>query len=108
MPETPNIKIVNYSAEFPIKLYHSASRNSVQNPGSVQKSAKIIFKSVKPTQKLNWSKKAKKVKINLAIFKNEKKPKELKKDKNYKFGLKKAKLATLRCSLDMKERSCGK
>jgi len=102
MPETPNIKIVNYSAEFPIKLYHSASRNSVQ------KSAKIIFKSVKPTQKLNWSKKAKKVKINLAIFKNEKKPKELKKDKNYKFGLKKAKLATLRCSLDMKERSCGK
>jgi len=37
----------------------------------------------------------KKAKCYLAFFQKEKRPKELRKAKNYKFGLKKAKLATL-------------
>jgi len=68
------------------------SRHSVQISSSVHKSAKIIFKSAKPTSKFSWSKKAK---LYLAFFKNEKYSKKLNKAKNYKPGLKKAKLATL-------------
>jgi len=47
--ETAKQKIVNYRTEFPMKIYHSASSNSVQKSASAQKPAIIIFKSAKST-----------------------------------------------------------
>ena len=44
-----NLKLYNSSAEFAVKIYHSASRNSFQTFVSVQKSAKLIFRSTNPT-----------------------------------------------------------
>ena len=62
-----------------------------RNSGQI--SAKIIFKSAKPTKKLNWSKKAKN--NSFGLFQKIKKSKRVQKGKNYKFGPKQAKLATL-------------
>jgi len=35
--------------QFPLKIYHSVSRNSVYKPASAQKSVKIILKPAKST-----------------------------------------------------------
>jgi len=47
--ETAKRKIINSCAEFPMKICHSVSRNSVWKSASAQKPAKIIFKSAKLT-----------------------------------------------------------
>ena len=49
LQETAKQTIINSRAGFSIKIYHSASRNSVEKSVSAQKSAKIIFKSAKST-----------------------------------------------------------
>jgi len=41
--ETAKQKIINSRAEFPLKIHHSVSRNSVWKSASAQKSAKIIL-----------------------------------------------------------------
>jgi len=77
--ETAKQKIINSRAEFPMKIYHSVSRNSVLKSASPQKSAKIILKPAKSTYKnLIRQKRPKKGKFHLAFF-QKKNPKELKK-----------------------------
>jgi len=69
-------------------------RNSVQISAIAKKFAKIIFKSATIDRKIELVKKGPK-KTLFGLFSNMKKAKGVKKTKNYKFGLKKAKLTTL-------------
>jgi len=101
-----NKKLQNSSAEFAIKIHHSVTPSFFSNlsilcsetvsrflpsPRNLPKSSLNLPQS---TEKLNWSKKAQKQTL-FGLFSNMKKAKGVKKTKNYKFGLKKAKLTTL-------------
>jgi len=59
-------------------------KNSVHISASVQKSAKIMFKSIKPPKNLNWPIKTRKIQIVFGLFKIWKKSKRVEKASNDK------------------------
>jgi len=64
------------------------NKNLTFSPNSVQKSDKLIVKSAKPPQKLNWTKNSKKSNF-IGLFSNTQNLKALTNSKNYIFGIKK-------------------
>jgi len=87
---------MNSRAEFPIKVYHSSAQKQCleifQCPEIYQNHFLICHIDIK---NLIDQKRPKKAKFHSPFFKNKKSLKRLIKVKNYKFGLRKAKLATL-------------
>jgi len=91
MNETAKQKVINSRAEFQTKfivMCPTVSRN-LSVPRNLTKSS---LNQPNQHKKSNWPNKPNGI---WPFFKNIKKPKLLKKAKNYKFGLRKAKLATL-------------